>query len=155
MRHRKKVVKLGRTAAHRDAMLRNMVTSLFEKRSITTTVHKAKALRPLTDKLVGLAKKGDLNAFRRAAGIITRRKILKSLFSDVKERNFYKERDCGYSTMGRVGLRKGDAAVMVKVSLIGPDHKKVKTGGGAKAPSDRSRRVAASKVKTEKAEAKS
>ena len=71
MRHRKANVKLGRTASHRDAMLRNMVTSLFEYDRITTTVSKAKALRPLADKMIGLAKggKGDLPAFRQAAAV--------------------------------------------------------------------------------------
>jgi large subunit ribosomal protein L17 len=151
MRHRKANIKLGRTASHRDAMLRNMATSLFDKKSIITTVHKAKALRPLADKLVGLAKKGDLAAYRRALGYFTKNRIGKLLFKSVKDDDAFGDRSCGYTTMGRIGLRKGDAAVLVKISLIGPGYKKkVATGPRKVTHRDRRLRVAASRAKAEK-----
>jgi large subunit ribosomal protein L17 len=129
-------------------MLRNMATSLFEKKAIVTTVHKAKALRPLTDKLVGLAKKGDLAALRKAKTYFTKRKVLRTLFADVRDNELFSERNCGYSTMSRIGLRKGDAAVLVRVALIGPDYQKVgSTSTKGSAVTDRAARVAASKAK--------
>ncbi|MDR2460825.1 MAG: 50S ribosomal protein L17 [Deltaproteobacteria bacterium] len=149
MRHRKANVKLGRTASHRKAMLRNMASSLFMHNSIVTTVSKAKALRPITDRIIKLAKIGDLTSMRRCAPYFSKWKLVKKLFASVKENNFFQDRNCGYSTMTRVGIRRGDAAVLVRVGLIGSDFhttaKKPKSGRAA----DRSKRVAASKAKQE------
>lgn len=155
MRHRKANVKLGRTASHRDAMLRNMVTSLFEYDRITTTISKAKALRPLADKMIGLAKngKGDLHSLRQAAAVLTKRTVLDKLFEEASGR--YSDRSCGYTVMVKTGLRKGDAAPMVILELAKPGQQKATTGGGgtqkkAKAKSvagDRSKRVAQSSSK--------
>ncbi len=160
MRHRKANVKLGRTATHRDAMLRNMVTSLFEYDRIVTTLHKAKALRPLADRMIGLAKngKGDLHAFRQAAAVFTKRTVLDKVFDEAAAR--FAGRGCGYTLMVKSGLRKGDAAPMVILQLVKPDTEKAKTGVGAasaakKAKSgDRSKRVAQSAKKTAEAPAK-
>ncbi|MDR1922527.1 MAG: 50S ribosomal protein L17 [Candidatus Adiutrix sp.] len=157
MRHRKANVKLGRTASHRDAMLRNMVTSLFEYDRITTTISKAKALRPLADRLVGLAKKGkaDLHSFRQAAAVITKRSVLDKIFDEAAGR--FEGRVSGYAVMVKLGLRKGDAAPMVILELIKPGYEKAKVGGGASSrkakggAGDRSRRVAASLSKKEAA----
>lgn len=158
MRHRKSNVKLGRTASHRDAMLRNMVTSLFEYDRITTTVSKAKALRPLADKMIGLAKngKGDLHSFRQAASVITKRAVLDKIFAEASGR--FSDRDCGYTIMVKTGLRKGDAAPMVILELIKAGQPKAKVGGGtatkktAKAGGgDRSKRVAQSAVRKDEA----
>lgn len=155
MRHRKANVKLGRTASHRDAMLRNMVTSLFEYDRITTTISKAKALRPLADKMIGLAKngKGDLASFRQAAAVITKRAVLDKVFDEAAGR--FSDRACGYTVMVKTGLRSGDAAPMVIVELIKPGQAKAKTGGGApkaaKSTGDRSKRVAQSAKKAEEA----
>jgi large subunit ribosomal protein L17 len=154
MRHRKANVKLGRTASHRDAMLRNMVTSLFEYDRIVTTISKAKALRPLADHMIGLAKngKGDLHAFRQAAAVITKRAVLDKVFDEAATR--FNDRPCGYTIMVKSGLRKGDAAPMVILELIKPETAKAKVGGGAsaaarkaKAGGDRSKRVAQSAKK--------
>ena len=152
MRHRKANVKLGRTASHRDAMLRNMVTSLFEYDRITTTISKAKALRPLADKMIGLAKKGktDLHSFRQAAAVITKRSVLDKIFGEAAGR--FDSRSCGYTLMVKTGLRKGDAAPMVILELIKPGQEKAAVGGGAAkksaktaaSSSDRSKRVARS-----------
>jgi large subunit ribosomal protein L17 len=127
-----------------------MLTSLFENNAIVTTVHKAKALRPLTDKLVGLAKKGDLSSYRRALTYFTKRKVAKTLFAKVKDDNLFSDRVCGYSSMGRIGLRKGDASVMVKIVLIGPDYAKAEREvSKTRKIGDRSRRVQASRAKQE------
>ena len=153
MRHRKANVKLGRTATHRDAMLRNMVTSLFEYDRITTTLSKAKAVRPLADKMIGLAKKGktDLHSFRQAAAVFTKRAVLDKIFEEAAGRFSY--RGCGYTVIVKTGLRKGDAAPRVIPELHKPGQQKASVGGGsqkkAKSPasSDRSRRVAQSATK--------
>lgn len=149
MRHRKANVKLGRTASHRDAMLRNMVTSLLEYDRITTTVSKAKALRPLADKMIGLAKNGktDLAAFRQAAAVITKRTVLDKVFAEAAAR--FSDRPCGYTVMVKTGLRSGDAATMVILELIKPGQEKAKIGGGApkkakSAGADRAKRVSQS-----------
>jgi len=151
MRHRKANVKLGRTASHRDAMLRNMVTSLFEYGRIQTTLYKAKALRPLADRLIGLAKggKADLAALRRAAAVITKRTVLDTLFGEAGDR--FAGRVSGFTVMVKTGLRPGDAAPMVILELagahearaaLGAQARKAKAGAG-----DRAKRVAQSSRK--------
>jgi large subunit ribosomal protein L17 len=114
---------------------------------LVTTVDKAKALRPLVDKVAILAKKGDVPSYRRAMGILTKGSVVNRLFEEVKKGVLFQERECGFMTMGRVGVRKGDAAVMAAVSLITPDYVKVggKTGRGRRRREDRSRRVEASR----------
>ncbi|MDR1576838.1 MAG: 50S ribosomal protein L17 [Deltaproteobacteria bacterium] len=143
MRHRKANVKLGRTAAHRRAMLKNMATSIFEHGAITTTVSKAKAIKPIIDRLITLAKRGDLHAIRQASALLTKPTVLKNLFGEAKEK--FSDRVSGYASMARVGLRAGDAAVLVKLRLLGPETAKAVSGKGAHKISDRSRRVAATK----------
>jgi large subunit ribosomal protein L17 len=151
MRHRKSNIKLGRTASHRDAMLRNMVTSLFEYGRIQTTVSKAKALRPLADRLIVLAKggKADLSALRRAAAVITKRTVLDKLFGEAGDR--FADRGSGFTVMAKTGLRPGDAAPMVILKLtevgqtraaVGGQTPKAKAGAG-----DRAKRVAQSSRK--------
>lgn len=154
MRHRKSDIKLGRTATHRNAMLRNMVTSLFEYDRIVTTIHKAKALRPLVDKMVGLAKRGktDLHAYRQAIAVITKMSVVKDLFDKAATR--FSNRSSGYTIMVKKGLRKGDAATLVILELMNPDSEKAKMGAGIAAKKsqtgDRAKRVAQStRVATE------
>jgi large subunit ribosomal protein L17 len=146
MRHRKANVKLGRTASHRKAMLCNMATSLFEceGKAIKTTISKAKALRPLVDKLVGLAKRGDLHARRLASAYIVKKSVLKALFEEAGTQ--YADRSCGYTSMVKTGFRAGDASTMVRLSLIGPDYQRAGKGKPkTRVAEDRSRRVAASR----------
>lgn len=155
MRHRKANVKLGRTASHRDALLRNLVTSLIEYGRITTTLAKAKALRPLADRLVGLAKggKADLHAFRQAAAVITKKEVLGRFFEEAAGR--FRDRTSGYTIMVKNGLRSGDAAPLAILELIKTGQEKARVGGGvvhlAKArrslAGDRARRVAQSAKK--------
>jgi large subunit ribosomal protein L17 len=140
MRHRKANVKLGRTASHRRAMLRNMATSLFESGKITTTIFKAKAVKPVVDRLITLAKRGDLHSRRQAGSVLTKPEVLKELFDTAKER--FQDRVCGYTSMIRIGLRAGDVAPMVVLELLGTDSVQAVRGKPtAKKISDRSRRV--------------
>jgi large subunit ribosomal protein L17 len=127
-------------------MLRNMVTSFFQHKKIVTTVDKAKALKPLIDKLVNLAKKGDLNSYRRGLMYLTKRSILKAMFKDASEGRLGADRDSGYASMARTELRKGDAASMVQLTLITKTYTKASSGKGGVKSVDRARRVAASKA---------
>ncbi|MDR2198556.1 MAG: 50S ribosomal protein L17 [Deltaproteobacteria bacterium] len=150
MRHRKANVKLGRTAAHRRAMLRNMTTSLIECGSIVTTVEKGKALKPLIDKLMNLAKRGDITSYRRGIAMVSRRKAVKLFFAQVQEKGLGRDRDSGYVASARLGPREGDAAPMAKLTLITPDYLKPAAAPKSKGAPDRSRRVAASRAALEK-----
>ena len=86
MRHRKAGLKLGRTSSHRNAMFRNMVTSLFKHDRIRTTDAKAKELRRWADNLITLAKRGDLHARRQALAIVRERAVVQKLFTEAEER---------------------------------------------------------------------
>jgi large subunit ribosomal protein L17 len=114
---------------------------------LVTTVDKAKALRPLVDRVAILAKRGDQPSYRRAMGILTKGSVVNRLFEEVSKGQLFQDRECGFMTMGRVGVRKGDAAVMAAVSLITPGY--VKVGGKParvrRGREDRSRRVEASR----------
>ena len=116
MRHRIKGRKLGRTASHRRATLRNMVTSLFRHGRIETTTAKAKELRPYAERLITLAKRGDLHARRLAATKVQDREVLGTLFNDIGPR--FSERPGGYTRVLKLGARKGDAAEMSLIELV-------------------------------------
>jgi len=121
MRHRKAGVKLNRTTSHRKAMLRNMVTSLFEHERVVTTQAKAKALKPLADKMITLAKRGDLHARRSALAVLTKKSVTHKLFAEIKDR--YMDRPGGYTSIVRIGPRRGDAAEMAVLELLQPEQK--------------------------------
>ena len=116
MRHAKRGRKLSRTSAHRAAMLSNLVTSLLRHERISTTVAKGKELRSVADKLVTLAKRGDLHARRTAAIVVRDREVLDKLFSEVAER--MKDRKGGYTRVLLAGKRVGDNAPMAFVELV-------------------------------------
>lgn len=116
MRHQKGIKKLGRTSQHRAAMLRNMVTSLFQHGRIHTTEAKAKALRPFAERLVTLAKRGDLHARRLAAKDVRDGEVLKTLFSDIAEAN--QSRNGGYTRVLKTGKRRGDNAPTALIELV-------------------------------------
>lgn len=116
MRHRKAGKRLGRTTAHRQAMLRNMVTSLLEHERIVTTITKAKEARKLADQMITLAKRGDLHARRQALAVIRSKKIVAKLFDQLGEE--YMERNGGYTRIIRTGNRLGDAAAMAILELV-------------------------------------
>jgi large subunit ribosomal protein L17 len=116
MRHRNKGYKLGRTAEHREALLRNMATSLFRHGRISTTTEKAKALRPYAERLITLAKRGDLHARRLVARDIMDREILSQLFETIGPR--FAERPGGYTRILKVGHRQGDGAELALIELV-------------------------------------
>jgi large subunit ribosomal protein L17 len=117
MRHRKAGRKLNRTAAHRKAMLRNMVTSLLEHERIVTTVPKAKETRRIAEKMITLGKRGDLHARRQAMAYIRSKGVVAKLFDELSGQ--YADRQGGYTRIIRTGNRYGDAAPMAIVELVG------------------------------------
>ena len=108
MRHRKRHGKLGRSSAHRKALLRNMVTSLLDQERIETTDAKAKELRRVADRMITLGKRGDLHARRQALSMIRSREVTAKLFDELANR--FRERPGGYTRVLKVGWRTGDAA---------------------------------------------
>lgn len=118
MRHRKSGLKLNRTASHRDAMFRNMVTSLFKHQRIQTTDAKAKELRHWADHLVTLAKRGDLHARRQAMAIVREKKVVHKLFEEAQSR--FKAIAGGYTRVVKLGRRAGDAAPISVIELVTP-----------------------------------
>ena len=116
MRHRKAGLKLNRTPSHRDAMFRNMVTSLFKHDRIRTTGTKAKEIRRWADHLITLAKRGDLHARRQALAIMREKDVVHKLFEQAKER--FGAVEGGYTRVVKLGYRPGDAAPMSMVELI-------------------------------------
>ena len=121
MRHNIDHKKLGRTAAHRKAMLSNMVTSLFERERITTTTVKAREAKRLAEKMITFARKGDLAARRHVARTLKDPAVLKKLFDDIAPR--YVDRPGGYTRVLKTGIRKGDAAQTAILELVGKDDK--------------------------------
>jgi large subunit ribosomal protein L17 len=123
MRHRVAHRKLGRTTPHRIALLRNLATALFEKERIRTTLPKAKELRPFAERLVTLAKRETdrLHARRQAARDIQDPAVVKKLFDTIGAR--FATRPGGYTRILRLGPRKGDAAEMAYIELVGYEYK--------------------------------
>ena len=117
MRHKKFGRALGRSSAHRSAMFRIMVTSLFEHERIVTTNEKAKEIRPIAEKMITLAKRGDHHARRQALSFIRSKKIVAKLFDQIVEQ--FKERNGGYTRIVQTGVRQGDAASMAIIELVG------------------------------------
>src|SRR5438477_2239371 len=108
MRHQKKTVKLGRKAEHRKALLANQVCSLIEHQRIRTTLAKAKAVRPLAEKMVTLGKKGSIHARRTAFAMLRQKDAVKKLFGEIAPRTA--DRNGGYTRIVKLGQRKSDAA---------------------------------------------
>jgi len=118
MRHRKSGLKLNRTASHRDAMFRNMVTSLFKHQRIQTTDAKAKELRRWADHLVTLAKRGDLHARRQAMAIVREKNVVHKLFEEAQSR--FSAIAGGYTRVVKLGRRPGDAAPISVIEFVTP-----------------------------------
>src|ERR1700741_1342939 len=110
MRHQKKTIKLGRRAEHRKALLANQVCSLIQHERIKTTLAKAKAVRPLADKMVTLGKNGSVHARRTALAVLRQKNAVKKLFDDIAPRSA--ERKGGYTRIIRLGQRRSDAAAV-------------------------------------------
>ena len=130
MRHGLAHRKLNRTSEHRKAMFANMASSLIEHEQIVTTLPKAKDLRPIIEKLVTLAKKGDLASRRRAISKLRNKDMAKKLFDVLGPR--YEERNGGYVRIMKAGFRHGDNAPMAVIELVERDEE-------ARGKSDRER----------------
>jgi large subunit ribosomal protein L17 len=133
MRHQKKVKKLSRVKPHREAMMGNMVTSLFACRMIQTTETKAKELRRIADRLISVAKEDTLAARRQVAKTVKDKKIIKKLFTEIVPQ--FKDRPSGFSRVIKLGFRRGDSAMVSVVELLTEKPKiekeKVKKGKAA------------------------
>lgn len=116
MGHRDKVKKLGRTPAHRDAMLANMAMSLIEHRLIKTTDAKAKALKPIIDRIISTAKKDTLAAKRQVAKTVKNKNVFKKLYGEVVPK--LADRDSGFCRIIKLGVRRGDGAPISVVELM-------------------------------------
>jgi len=116
MRHRWGGRKLGRTTAHRSAMLRNMVTALLEHEKIETTDAKAKEVRRVAERMITLGKRGDLHARRMALRVVRTKEVTAKLFEELAPR--FRERPGGYTRVLKVRRRAGDAAPMSMVELV-------------------------------------
>jgi len=122
MRHKKAGKQLSRNTGHRKALLRNIVTSLFKHEQIVTTDAKAKSLRPIAEKMITLAKRGDLHARRQALSYIQDKAVTHKLFDELKDR--YLDKQGGYIRIVKKGVRKGDGAPISVVQLIPKDEEK-------------------------------
>ena len=116
MRHQKKTIKLGRTAEHRKALLANQVCSLIEHQRIKTTLAKAKAVRPLAERMVTLGKNGSIHARRTALATLRQKSAVKKLFDDIAPRSA--ERNGGYTRIVKLGQRKSDSASMAFIEWV-------------------------------------
>ncbi len=119
MRHQRVMKKFGRSTAHRTMLMRSLVTNLILAESIKTTLPKAKEARKDADKIVTVAKKGDLAARRLAASRLTEPKAVQKLFDKIAPA--MKDRKGGYTRIVKLGARKGDAAEMCILQWVMPD----------------------------------
>jgi large subunit ribosomal protein L17 len=133
MRHGRTLRKLNRTASHRTAMFANMAAALIEHEQIVTTLPKAKELRPIVEKLVTLAKRGDLASRRLAVSRIRNEEMVRKLFETIGPR--YGERNGGYTRVLKAGFRYGDNAAVAVIEFVDRDVE-------ARGAGDRARREA-------------
>ncbi len=117
MRHRKKTVKLNRTASHRRALLANLVSSLVRQEAIVTTRAKARAAQPLAEKMVTLARAGTLAGRRRAVSVLRDKEAVRKLFAEIGPR--FSDREGGYTRLLKLARpRRGDGAELVRLAFI-------------------------------------
>lgn len=117
MRHRKSFNKLGRTASHRKALLSNLTTELFLHKRIKTTQVKAKAVRPLAERLITFVKEGTLSARRQVLRIVRNKQVVKELFDEMAA--VFSSRNGGYTRIVKLGRRPGDGAEVAYLELVG------------------------------------
>ncbi|MCD7920794.1 MAG: 50S ribosomal protein L17 [Clostridiales bacterium] len=108
--------KLGKTSDQRKAMLRQLTTDLLEHGRIKTTVTRAKEVQPIAEKMITLAKKNDLAAYRQTLSYVTKESVAKKLFDEVGAK--YADRNGGYTRIVRIGFRRGDAAEIAYLELV-------------------------------------
>jgi large subunit ribosomal protein L17 len=143
MRHLKSGRQLSRNSAHRWALMRNMITSLLREEKIKTTDPKAKELRRWADRVITLGKQGSLHARRQVLSIVQDKTVVRKLFDTIAPR--FKDRPGGYTRIIKLGLRRGDAAQMAVIELVGAEDKKQAAAGGAQKRRRARRRQAAAK----------
>jgi large subunit ribosomal protein L17 len=150
MRHRKKTVKLGRSQAHRDSLLANQVCSLIEHRRIKTTLAKAKATKPLAERMLTLGKKGDLHSRRIAISYLKSKDVVKKLFTEIAPAAA--GRKGGYTRIVKLGERLSDSAPMAYLEWVdyAPEIKKEESIEAAEKPAKKAKAEKAPKA--EKAE---
>ena len=117
MRHRKTIIKLNRTASHRNALMSNLATQLFEHKKILTTKAKAKAAGPVVERLITFAKKGDLASRRQVLKTMRDKVVVKQLFVEIAPT--FENRSGGYTRIIKLGQRQGDGAEMAFLELVG------------------------------------
>jgi large subunit ribosomal protein L17 len=149
MRHKVAGWKLGRTTSHRRSLLRNLVTSLILEERIETTIPKAKAMRPIAEKMITLGKRGDLAARRQAHSYLMTSAAVDKLFETVGPR--FGDREGGFTRMVRIGWQKGDGAEKAFVELLGSE--KLQEEKKQKRAETRAKRAAEAKKAMEEAEA--
>ena len=130
MRHLKSGRQLSRNSSHRWALVRNLVTALLREEKIRTTDPKAKELRRWADRVITLGKQGTLHARRQALSIVQDKAVVKKLFDTIGPR--FKDRPGGYTRIVKIGLRRGDAAPMSVIELVGADEQKTAASGGGR-----------------------
>ena len=143
--------RLGGGPAHERLMMANLATSLFEHGRITTTAAKAKRLRPLAERLVTYAKRGDLAARRRVLTVVRDKSVVHELFTEIGPR--YANRPGGYTRTTKIGPRKGDNAPMVVIELVEPLAEQVvaeATGAAKRAAKERDAAATAAQVAADK-----
>src|SRR5262245_8391683 len=145
MRHLKSGRQLSRNSSHRWALMRNLITALLREEKIQTTDPKAKELRRWADRVISLAKRGDLHARRQVLSIIWDKGVVRKLFDTIGPR--FKDRPGGYTRIIKLGLRHGDAAQMAVIELVGGEA--AASSGGAK----KGRRARRREAQAQKAEA--
>ena len=149
MRHRKAGIKLNRTPSHRDAMFRNMVTSLIKHERIRTTTAKANELKRWADRLITLAKRGDLHARRQALSIVREKAVVHKLFEEAPKR--FGAVAGGYTRVVKLGRRPGDAAPISLVELVTPEVAKPKKKASKKKAAPAKKKAAPAAKKAEAA----
>jgi large subunit ribosomal protein L17 len=122
MRHLKAGRQLSRNSAHRWALMRNLITALLREEKIQTTDPKAKELRRWADRVITLGKRGSLHARRQALGIVQDKAVVRKLFDTIAPR--FKDRPGGYTRIIKLGIRRGDAAQMALIELVGTEAEK-------------------------------
>jgi len=152
MRHRKKTVKLGRSQAHRDSLLANQVCSLIEHRRIKTTLAKAKATKPLAERMLTLGKKGDLHSRRIAISYLKSKDVVKKLFTEIAPAAA--DRKGGYTRIVKLGERLSDSAPMAYLEWVdyAPEIKKEESIEAAEKPA-KTKKAAAPKAEKAEGEA--
>jgi large subunit ribosomal protein L17 len=130
MRHLKSGRQLSRNSSHRWAMMRNLITALLREEKIQTTDPKAKELRRWVDRVITLGKQGSLHARRQVLSIVQDKAVVRKLFDTIGPR--FKDRPGGYTRIIKLGIRRGDAAQMALIELVGGEDEKEAAGGGKK-----------------------